>query len=925
MRGELVALDLETTGLDIQTDAIIEVGIVRIKEGKIIDTFSTMVNPESPIPEHITHITGIHHNDVLNAPTIRQILPKIAAFIGDSPVIAHNISLDMGFLRDRYGILKRNIQLDTYDLASILLPTAPRYNLNSLTQQVGIKLENAHRALDDARAAALLYWELWQKILTMPQSLLEEISHAAEGLDWDTATVFSAALQENRTSSSDLNPIEFEAYNDNSEPLIPNSTQPLKTQAIDDILGENGTLAHQLSNFEYRPQQLEMAHGIVKAFNHAHHLMVEAGTGTGKSLAYLIPAILWAVQNNERVVISTNTLNLQDQLINKDIPLLREKLGLNFKASVMKGRNNYLCPRRIAAVRRRKPSSILELKTLAKILVWMQESQSGDKGEISLRGPAEHGIWVRMSAQDEGCTLNQCENMMQGVCPFYKARKSAESAHVLIVNHALLISDAKAENNVLPEYRYLIVDEAHQLEDAITNGMSVHIDQSSIIRRLIDLGGANRGLLGEIIANTKTVIFGKEITRLEAFIQGIGEALILMEMHVKQLFNALHDFINELRPNRSTDYITLVRIEPSHRDKGSFAHIQSVWKTLDEFYEVISDAMKELSKAFNRLEEQNIPRLNELKSSVISAAEYLQESRVQLNSFIATPQENMVYWLGLAQGTTSPVVHLAPLHIGPMVEQYLWRTKQSVIMTSATLRAHDNFDYIRDRLYAEDVHTLEVGSPFNYQDSTLIYIPTDIPDPTDRKRYQHAVERGIVELAAALDGRVMVLFTSYTQLRQTSQAITPRLALGNISVFDQSDGTSRQALLDGFKSTEKAVLLGTKSFWEGVDVPGDSLSGLIITRLPFAVPSDPVFASRAETYKNSFQQYNLPDAILRFRQGFGRLIRSKTDRGIVTIFDSRIINKAYGANFLEALPNCTVQQGSLDSLANVAKNWVNKG
>lgn len=925
MRGELVALDLETTGLDIHTDAIIEVGIVRMKDGQIIDTFSTMVNPESPIPERVTHITGIRYEDVNKAPMIDSVLPQIAAFVGNAPVIAHNINLDMGFLQERYGILKGNLQLDTYDLASVLLPTAPRYNLNSLAQQVGIELENAHRALDDARAAALLYWALWQKTLSLPQAILQEISQASDGLDWDTGKVFSAALQESRTASAHLAPIQFEPYEDNESPLSASVTNRVDTAKIDAILGEDGTLAHTLPNFEYRSQQVDMAHGITEAFNNARHLMVEAGTGTGKSIAYLIPSILWAVQNNERVVISTNTLNLQDQLILKDIPMLKNALGIDFKASVMKGRSNYLCPRRIEAVRRRKPSSVLELRTLAKILVWMQESQSGDKSEISLRGPAEHGIWARMSAQDEDCTLHQCEGMMHGTCPFYKARKAADSAHVLIVNHALLISDAKTESHVLPDYRYLVVDEAHQLEEAITNGMSLHIDQSSITRRLADLGGANRGLLGEIVSNAKSVVMGKEITRLEAFIQGIGEAISMMESHVKKLFSTLYDFLVDIRPDRSTDYVTLARIDSQHRNRNSFAQVQSVWKTLDEFFEVISDAMTELSKAFNRLEQQNIPRLNELRSSVLSATDYLQESRVQLSTFIIEPQDNTIYWLGLGQGTDAPVVHIAPLHIGPMMDQYLWGTKQSVIMTSATLRAHDNFDFIRDRLYAEDVQTLEVGSPFNYHDSTMIYVPTDMPDPSDRKKYQYAVERGIIELAAALDGRVMVLFTSYTQLRQTAQAITPRLALGNISVFDQSDGTSRQALLDGFKSTEKAVLLGTKSFWEGVDVPGDSLSGLIITRLPFAVPSDPVFSSRAETYKDSFRQYNLPDAILRFRQGFGRLIRTKTDRGVVTIFDSRIISKGYGSNFLAALPNCTLKEGTLDLLPKAAKEWVDKG
>jgi DNA polymerase-3 subunit epsilon/ATP-dependent DNA helicase DinG len=245
-----------------------------------------------------------------------------------------------------------------------------------------------------------------------------------------------------------------------------------------------------------------------------------------------------------------------------------------------------------------------------------------------------------------------------------------------------------------------------------------------------------------------------------------------------------------------------------------------------------------------------------------------------------------------------------------------------VVLTSATLRTQDSFDFIRERLYADSAQTLEYDSPFNYRDSTLVYTPNDIPGPTERQEYQQAVERGIIELAAGIDGRVLALFTSYSQLRQTSQAITPRLALGDITVYDQSDGTSRQALLDGFRSTPKAVLLGTKSFWEGIDIPGEALSALVIVRLPFTVPSDPVFAARSDTYTNAFSRYAVPEAILRFRQGFGRLIRSQTDRGVFAVFDSRILTKSYGAEFLEALPDCTMRVGPLASLPEIARDWL---
>jgi DNA polymerase-3 subunit epsilon/ATP-dependent DNA helicase DinG len=365
--------------------------------------------------------------------------------------------------------------------------------------------------------------------------------------------------------------------------------------------------------------------------------------------------------------------------------------------------------------------------------------------------------------------------------------------------------------------------------------------------------------------------------------------------------------LDSLDVTPSGDYTTQVRIVDSVRHRDAFSHLQDRWLTLKEFFDVVSQAMQQLTDALARLEEFDLPDFSDLMNSTATAARYLRDVNVQLNSFIAEPDANMIYWINTPRDRFAGIsIHAAPLHIGPLVENYLWNSKETIVVTSATLQTRSSFDYIRERLNASHVDTLEVGSPFNYRESTLLYIPTDIPEPNERNPYQQAVERGIIELAAALNGRVLALFTSYAQLRQTAQAITPRLALGNIAVYDQSDG----------------VLLGTRSFWEGVDIPGQDLSALVIVRLPFAVPSDPVFAARSETYSNSFNDYAIPDAILRFRQGFGRLIRTSSDRGIVTVFDRRVVSKGYGMYFIEALPECHVEHGPLAGLAGSAKNWL---
>lgn len=933
MHREFAAIDLETTGLNPAQDRIIEVGAVTLRDGEITGEFSTFINPGIPIPTFITHITGIQNQDVAGAPRIEAILPQIAAFVGNRPIIAHNTSMDMGFLQGKHQILRGATLVDTYDLASILKPRAARYNLGSLTSDFNIHLEHAHRALDDARATAFLFWELWQQMLELPLDVLQEIVAISRGLEWESGWVFEQAFEEVRRSAEPVQgtvdasrifrPAEYTPPLRPTEAVTPTDTGKIDASEIDAVLGEDGRLSQVMEGFEYRTQQIEMAHHIADAFNEGKHTLIESGTGTGKSLAYLIPAALWSARNQRPVMISTYTLNLQDQLLHHDIPLVRSVVEPDFKAVVLKGRDNYLCPRRLMALRRRRPTSLAEMRTLAKILVWLLESDTGEKNEITLRGPVENAVWQRLSAADEGCGLNRCQALMQGVCPFYKARKAAEGANLIIVNHALLISDAASQNNVLPDYQHVIIDEAHQLEDAVTNGMSFHIDHSALIRRIADLGGPNRGLLGELLLNVRDIVPEKDFNRLQIFVQSIDEATTLMGGQIEAYFRQLHAFFQSVHHFRSSDYNTFMRVIPSYREHESFAALQAQWTTLAEYFEVIAEAMKRLNKALGKLHEYEIPAYDDFVTSTEAAAEYLEEVRIQLHGFTVDPESNLIYWLTIGNPQVElPVLHSAPLHVGPIVEQALWLKKDTVVLTSATLRTGDSFSHVTERLYAENVQALEVGSPFDYAASTLLYIPNDIPEPSDRQGYQRAVERGIIELAAALNGRVLVLFTSYSHLRETSQAVTPRLALGGIAVYDQSDGSSRQALVEGFKSSEKSVLLGTRSFWEGIDIPGEALSAVVITRLPFNVPTDPIFAARSEKYTDSFNAYAVPDAILRFRQGFGRLIRSQTDRGIITVFDSRIVSKSYGTMFLDSLPECTVKIGTLDNLASSASEWL---
>ncbi len=935
MRGEIIAIDLETTGLDAKEHAIIEIGLVRFREGQILDTYQTLINPGCEIPPFITSITTIQQEDVADAPRIRDVLHDVDAFIGDAPVLGHNIGFDVSFMR-RQDLLYTNLQIDTYELASVLLPTAPRYNLNSLCQQLDVTLDDAHRALADATATAHVYWALWQRLLALPLDTIQEIADSARGLldDWKAGPVFLAALEERaHTAMTDGSPRKagasvfegdlFRPQRSGWEPLQPNANlQSLNEDQVAALLEEDGEMAAQLAGYEHRPEQVRMLRAVVDAFNSGQHLMVEAGTGTGKSIAYLLPAIYWSTRNNERVVISTDTINLQEQLLNKDIPLLKRLLGLSFTATVLKGRNNYLCPRRLAAMRRRQPTTVDELRVYAKVLIWLLESSSGDRSEINLRGASELGAWSRLSAEDDGCTLDRCQSQMGGTCPFYKARRRAEEAHILIVNHALLLADVAAGSRVLPRYEYVILDEAHHLEEATTNGLSFRLDQIALRRQLAELGGRRSGILGDLLSHARGAIPETHLNQLSEYVANVENAIQAMEFHVNGFFNVILGFLEQNRLVHNSNYTNQVRITEQVRSRPTFAQVQAAWDTLSQFTTAISKAMSSLALALGRLGDYDIEDYDDIINNIGAASRNMAEMHQQLEAFTHKPDANQIYWVEVGQDRFRMSLHSAPLHVGPLIDEHLWRAKKSVILTSATLQTAGSFEYIQDRLQADDVATLDVGSPFNYRDSTLLYLPTDMPEPTDGYRYQEAVEEALIALAAATHGRLMGLFTSYTQLRKTAQSITPRLALGNINVFDQSDGSSRQALLEGFKETEKAVLLGTRSFWEGVDIPGDDLSVLVIARLPFAVPSDPIFAARSETFENAFAQYAIPDAILRFRQGFGRLIRTRTDRGVIVILDRRILSKGYGRHFLDSLPECTVIRKPLSELVPETTAWL---
>lgn len=924
----LVAFDLETTGLDTARDAVIEIGAVHFHGNRIEAEYQTLVNPGRPLDPAVVELTGLNDAMLAGAPRINEVLGDFEEFVGDLPLLGHNVQFDLAFMM-REGLFEDNEYLDTFDLASVLLPSSSRYNLRALAQELGIPVLESHRALEDAQTTRQVFIRLFERAGEIPGPVLDEITRLGQEIAWGAGWVFDQAFEDRRSAGETIGPLaasEIEIFPSPDGPtadLKPSSEpSPLDSDEIAAMFEPQGAFSRSFEGYENRPQQVSMARAVTDALNEGQHLLVEAGTGTGKSMAYLAPAHAWAAQNGERVVISTNTLNLQDQLIHKDIPDLSRALETEVRGAVLKGRSNYLCPRRFDALRRLGPRTEDEIRLLSKLLLWLAEGGAGDRTQLNLpRG--ESVIWSRLSADNEDCSMETCAAHAGGRCPYYQARMAAESAHLVIVNHALLLADIAVGSRVIPEYKYLIVDEAHHLEGATTSGLSYSVTEPEVQRVFRDLGSRTRGLLRQILDLARRELPPEAVPAVDRAVSVIADRSSECTGHARVLFERVSEFMLNQREGKEVGrYGQQVRVVPATRTLPDWEKVEFAWEDLRGPLGTMVETLGRMSEDLDTLVESGVETAENLSVAARIAQRSLGDVYANLENMIFNPESSQIFWVEISSRGDRISLHAAPLEAGPLVEKHLWFKKEAVIMTSATLTTSGDFDYIRRRLYAHDAEELALGTPFDHESSTLLYLVNDIPEPFERQRYQHALETGLLQLFKATGGRALTLFTSYAHLQRTAQALAEPLGAAGIYLYEQSSGASRHTLLEGFRSAERAVLLGTRSFWEGVDVPGEALSVLAIVRLPFDVPSDPIIAARSETYESPFQQYTVPEAILRFRQGFGRLIRTRSDRGVVVVFDRRILTKSYGRAFIDSLPRCTVRSGNLAGLPDAAERWL---
>lgn len=926
----LVSLDLEILDTEAGSE-IIEVGAVKFRGDETLDTFSALIKPKGALSFKIGNLTGLTARDLANGEPLRAVLDRLSTFIGGATIVGQSIALDLEHLK-KSGLDLANRRFDTFEMAVLLRPGLKAYDLGSIARDLGVGGDIPHRALADAELARAVFMKLVEQVGEHSLETLSQVVRLAAPLDWPLKTIFDLVQQqrvrrmvEQRTVETlGGGPLDGLQPPSPSEPVEPEGRfVQLNAKALTASIAPGGEVARSLRGYEDRPAQRRMLAAVATALNQGDTLLVEAGTGTGKSMAYLLPALRFSVDNGMRVVVSTNTINLQDQLLDKDVPDLLYATGLPARVSVLKGRSNYLCLRRWLTLFKTEDLSAGERMLLIRTLIWLRRTTSGDRAELRL-SPEEDEAWNKVAAAAEICSPLRCSFHREGSCFVARARRAADSAHVVIVNHSLLLSDVVTGNQVLPEYKHLIVDEAHHLEDEATAQLSRRITAREVQRRLGELADASSvegpGLLNEatgalVHASTDEAKKDEHWRRLDRGRQQVVSVRAGME----RLFGMLGTFTRE-QNRRGEGGPATVRVTSGLRSHPMWSEIDILWgevgRDLLDLQKTVAELIAGLDGLSARDEVQDT-MLGELTAQGTA----WETTRVHFSKIIAESDDSVIAWLTFGQHDELGV-NSAPLDIGEAVRDQLIGPLASAVLTSATLTSEGNFRYVKDRLSLHDADELTVGSPFNYATSTLVFLPTNAPEP-NQQGYQRAVERIILDAATELKGRTMVLFTSHSQLRATYMGLRDALDARKIILLGQRvDGSSRARLLETFKSGRPCVLLGTSSFWEGVDVVGEALSCLIIARLPFAPPTDPIVEARSEQFDDPFNQYSLPQAILRFRQGFGRLIRSKTDRGIMIVLDSRLRTRRYGRSFLDSLPSCEMRVGPANDAGRVAGAWM---
>ena len=682
---------------------------------------------------------------------------------------------------------------------------------------------------------------------------------------------------------------------------------------IKNYFSKNGILAKEIKGFEYRQEQEEMAQYIQEAINEDKKIIVEAGTGTGKTLAYLIPAIKWAVANKKKVIIATNTINLQEQLLLKDIPLAKSIIKDEFSYVLVKGRNNYVCKRLFNELALGKnidigTFSIEAREQIEYILKWGNKTKTGDKAELPFEVYPD--VWELVQSTTELCLGKKCPYRKE--CFYMKTRMEKMEADILISNHHVFFADlnVRAETDfdseylILPRYDMVIFDEAHNIESVARSYFSVEVSKISFTRLLNRIYQRKNKKKKEksALIRVEDTVDEKNLEDSEQYIY----LLNTLKEEISILQNIGDEYFDEIRKIYETNTEAPIKKSLNNFEMTKSRFLENLREKKDIFQTKLADFLN-LMMIFNNV----IDEEKDKNPEVINFNNHLKMFKAYIDSFKfinSFEDDNYIYWLDINSKRTNVVLTATPLNIAKKLSTVLFDNLDRLVFASATIVVNGSFDYFKKSLGLDEEDCIEaiIKSPFNYDEQMSVYIPSDIQDSENINAFVSDASRFILNILLKTNGKAFILFTSYTMLNQIYYSISKKLKDKGFEVFLHGD-KPRSQLIKEFKEAENPILFGTTSFWEGVDVQGENLSNVIITKLPFLVPTDPVVSAISKKIEenggNSFTDFQLPEAIIKFKQGVGRLIRKKTDSGNIFILDNRILKKRYGSLFINALPS----------------------
>lgn len=952
MLESYVGFDVETTGVDPEQDRVIQLGAVRVEQGEAVARWSALVDPGRPVPPAIQRLTGITDEALRGQPPLEGVLPAFLEFAGDLPLVAHNAPFDAAFLR---AGLRRSLGregdhhfYDTLELARLALPGLGGYRLQQVAEALGVAVLRAHDALADAETAALVFHVLTGALrgrdpaalrlaagfladVDPPLAAILGLAHTGESADGVAAP--GAAVTVAAAGPDLAGPAR------DATPPGPFAFDPVRVAGW---LEPGGPVAARCEGYEHRDGQVALLRAVAAAFSCGGTLMAEAGTGIGKSLAYLLPALAWARSSGRKVVVSTHTITLQEQLWRKDIPLLREALPFPFRVALLKGRSNYFCLLKWDALTAERTGEATDRRFFARLALWLGRTPAGDRAELSVRRDEERA-W-RAVAADEGCAGDRCRHRDR--CFFLAARRRAEDAELVIVNHALLLADAAANNQVLPGYGYLVCDEAHHLPEAASRQFALRVDEVELLSVLADLrrrGPAGAGLLDRLARAGGTLAGSAD---LSAALLGAGEAWEAARNGVGALFDALRAWAAR-RPAAQGDAGRAWRLPAAPGGADGAPDVDPpaggdlCWREVAAAGDDLAARLSALADRLDRLGlqvsgETAVALLGpEAACELTARRQAVADSAAALRSVLHPEGGEQVAWFEMEPGGGGYAapgpgrLALAPLFPGPLLGERLFSRLEGCVLTSATLSIEGRFDFLAEELGLDAGEILSVPSPFDYRNQALVCVPTDLPDVRGRES-GFTAEAGslLLDLATAIGGRTLVLFTSHRMLRETEARIRGPLAEAGIGVLAQGIDGGQARLAEAFRADPRAVLLGSASFWEGVDIPGESLSCVVVMRLPFRPPGHPLVEARMEDLsrrgEDPFLRAAVPEAVIRFKQGFGRLIRRASDRGAFVVLDQRLLSRraAYGHAFLESLPGPRLFSGDRRRVVAAVSAWL---